>query len=82
MVDFQVNFIVILVFLLIKTAQTNYGMKNSDYARYRLYCSRKINKLRNSMNFKYGTKSKYIKRDILEERPNDCKIIQIALFQC
>jgi signal recognition particle subunit SRP68 len=68
------------VFLLAKTAQNSYGIKNSDYERYRRYCAKKIEKLRKSMGIKYGTKTKFIKKDIIKEKQNDSKILQIALF--
>lgn len=43
---FSSNSLLILVFLLAKTAQQAYGVKTGDYARYRRYCSRKVLKLR------------------------------------
>jgi signal recognition particle subunit SRP68 len=69
-----------LVFLLIKTTQASYGVKNGDYYRYRRYCSRKVLKLRKTINYKYGTKNKHIKKDIASEKGNDKKILQILLF--
>ena len=35
-----------LVFLLVKSAQHAYGVRTGDYARYRRYCNRKVDKLR------------------------------------
>lgn len=32
------------------------------------------------MNYKLGTKTKFIKKDIIKDRHNDSKILQIALF--
>jgi hypothetical protein len=32
------------------------------------------------MSFKFGNKTKFIKKDIIKEKINDHKILQIALF--
>lgn len=66
--------------MLTKTAQNAYGIKGADYARYRRYCNHKILKLRHSMGVKLGNKSKFIRRNIVKEKPNDSKILQIVLF--
>ena len=54
------------VFLLTKTAQNSFGLKNGDYARYRRYCSNKVLKLRHRMGVKFGTKMKFIRKDLLK----------------
>lgn len=69
-----------LVFLLTKTAQNAYGMKNGDYSRYRRYCSHKVFKLRQSLGLKLGNKTKFIRKDLVKEKPNDSKTLQILLF--
>lgn len=48
--------------------------------RYRRYCTRKINKLRKLMDYKYGNRTKFIKKDITADRPDDKRILQIAMF--
>ena len=63
-----------------KSAQNNYGVKNGDYARYRNYCSRKIQKLRKAMNIKYGNRTKFVRRDIINDHYNDNRVLQVLLF--
>lgn len=53
-----------IVFLLAKSAQNSYGVKNGDYLRYRRYCTRKIDKIRATMNYKYGNRTRFNKKDI------------------
>lgn len=69
-----------LVFLLIKTAQNSFGLKNGDYTRYRNYCAHKVHKLRHNLGIKFGTKFKFIKKDLAKEYAHDSKILQIFLF--
>jgi hypothetical protein len=35
---------------------------------YRRYCTRKINKLRKAMDYKYGSRTKFIKKDISSDK--------------
>jgi signal recognition particle subunit SRP68 len=55
-------------------------MKNGDYARYRLYCSHKVFKLRQSLGLKLGNKTKFIRKDFVKEKPNESKTLQLLLF--
>ena len=48
--------------------------------RYRRYCTRKVDKLRSVINFKYGNRTKFNKKDVVEEKSNDKRSLQIALF--
>jgi signal recognition particle subunit SRP68 len=68
------------VFLLIKSAQNAYGLKSGDYGRYRRYCGHKVIKLRHSLGIKHGSKTKFVKRDYLKERPTESKTLQVLLF--
>ncbi len=34
------------------------------------------------MGIKYGTKTKFIKKDIMKEKSNDIKTLQVALYNC
>lgn len=71
-----------IVFLIAKNAQNSYGVKTGDYMRYRRYCTRKVNKLRKAMDYKYGSRTKFVKKDITADRPDDKRILQIAMFSC
>jgi hypothetical protein len=59
-----------------------FGVKNGDYMRYRKYSSRKVEKLRHAMQYKLGNRTKFIKKDVTVDRPDDKRVLQIALFSC
>lgn len=44
-------FLLILVLQVVKQAGSEHGLKHSDYLRYRAYCTRRIKRLRKSLNF-------------------------------
>ena len=48
--------------------------------RYRKYCSAKIIKIRKAINYKFGTKTKFLKKDIVKDNINDKRILDIALY--
>lgn len=50
--------------------------------RYRRYCTSKINKIRKVMDYKYGNRTKFAKKDITVDRAEDKKILQVALLTC
>ena len=60
-----------------KSSQNTYGIKNGHYLRYRIYCTRKIDKLRININFKYGNSTKFNKKDVVEQKGNDKRALQI-----
>ena len=39
---------------IIKESQAQNGLRHNDYQRYRQYCSRRLHRLRRSLNFKHG----------------------------
>lgn len=53
-----------LVFLIAKNSQNSFGVKVGDYMRYRRYCTRKVEKLRKTMEYKYGNRTKFVKKDV------------------
>lgn len=69
-----------IVFLIAKNSQNSFGVKTGDYMRYRRYCTRKVNKLRKVMEYKYGNRTKFIKKDITIDKSEDKRVLQIALF--
>lgn len=50
--------------------------------RYRRYCTRKVDKLRKGMDYKYGNRTKFVKKDIMADKQTDKKILQVGLFMC
>ena len=71
-----------IVFLLAKSAQHAYGVRTGDYTRYRKYCTTKIAKLREGMQFKYGNRTKFNRKDITEDKADDKRVLQVALYTC
>lgn len=63
----------------VKAAQTQNGLRHSDYLRYRRYCAKKLRRLRMKLNFKFG-RGKYIKKDIPEDLYNDPKGLLLLLY--
>ncbi|KNC69310.1 hypothetical protein SARC_18179, partial [Sphaeroforma arctica JP610] len=49
----------------VKRAHAHHGLRHDDYNRYRLYCSRRIHRLRKVLNLTHG-KKKFSKRDITD----------------
>jgi hypothetical protein len=41
---------------------------------------RKIRKIRKAINYKLGTKNKFIKKDIVRDNQNDKRVLEIALW--
>lgn len=64
-----------IVFSILKKSHNNYGIKNGDYCRYRIYCGRKIRKIRKTINFKLGTKNKFLKKDITRDIQSDKRVL-------
>ncbi|KAL4429755.1 hypothetical protein ABPG74_004392 [Tetrahymena malaccensis] len=64
---------------IIKTSQSQNGLKHSDFQRYRKYCGHKVYKLRKLMKFSH--EKKYQKKQIHIERLNDPKMLQVLLFK-
>lgn len=57
------------------------GIKAGDYQHYRNYCISKIKKIRRGMNFRFSTpKTKFTKKVIEDERPDDSRVLQVLLF--
>lgn len=63
---------------LIKGAQAQNGLRHNDYQRYRGYCSRRLHRLRRSVNFKHG-KKRYQKKDLTAEAVTDERFLHIPL---
>ncbi len=68
--------------MIVKNSQNSFGVKTGDYMRYRRYCTRKIEKLRKAMQYKYGNRTKFIKKDVTVDKSDDKRVLQIALFSC
>lgn len=65
----------------IKEAQQQHGLRHGDYQRYRQYCARRLKRVRNSLNFKLGTRHGYKGKKITEEMCTDSKYLHILLIE-
>lgn len=67
------------VLQLIKTAQSQHGLRHSDYTRYRRYCSARLRRLYKSLKFMHG-RGKYTRRAITESTVTDVRFLHIVLY--
>ncbi|OUC41779.1 hypothetical protein D917_03162 [Trichinella nativa] len=67
---------------IIKEAQQQHGLRHGDYLRYRQYCSRKLQRVRKSMNVTCIHKPRTFQyRKFSAENLTDAKYITIPLFE-
>ncbi|XP_053694455.1 signal recognition particle subunit SRP68 [Sabethes cyaneus] len=68
----------------IKDLQQQHGLRHGDYQRYRGYCSRRVKRLRKTLNLPQGDKRHFRKRDVtlanLERDNSDERFIHIPLM--
>lgn len=68
----------------IKDLQLQHGLRHGDYQRYRGYCSRRVKRLRKTLNLPQGDKRHFKKRDVtlanLERENSDERFIHIPLM--
>lgn len=65
----------------IRESQQQHGLRHGDYERYRSYCSRRLHRLRKTLNFKCGNTRRFQKREVTVDDLNDSKFLLIPLFQ-
>lgn len=65
----------------IKESQQQHGLRHGDYDRYRSYCSRRLHRLRKTLNFKCGNTRRFQKKEVTVDDLNDAKFLLIPLFQ-
>ncbi|KAJ4751142.1 Signal recognition particle subunit SRP68 [Rhynchospora pubera] len=71
---FQIN-----VLQLLKSAQMQHGLRHSDYARYRKYCTARLRRLYKSLKFLHG-RGKFTRRSITEATVIDVRYLHIVLY--
>lgn len=73
-----------IVLPLIKAAQQQHGLRHGDYQRYRIYCGRRIRRLRKSLKYPQGDRRHFKKREItiaqLSGKHADVRYIHIVLM--
>lgn len=68
------------VLQLIKEQHAQHGLRHGDYQRYRGYCSRRLRRLRKTLNFTQFSKHRFQKKKVTKELITDAKFLQIPLM--
>eukprot|EP00808_Paulinella_micropora_P019643 g12718.t1 len=63
---------------LIKTSQIENGMRHNDYGAYRLYCGRRLDRLRKTLKFQHGRNFK--KRKLDESKVTSSLFLTLPLY--
>ncbi|XP_065186896.1 signal recognition particle subunit SRP68-like [Sycon ciliatum] len=68
------------ILLIIKDSQAQHGLRHNDYSRYRAYCARRIHRIRKSLHFQHGHKSRYNPKKITVEKVTDVRYLHLVLM--
>jgi len=68
------------VLQVIKEQHAQHGLRHGDYQRYRGYCSRRLRRLRKTLNFTQFSKHRFQKKKVTKEIITDAKFLQIPLM--
>eukprot|EP01129_Flabellula_baltica_P015626 TRINITY_DN8024_c0_g1_i1.p1 TRINITY_DN8024_c0_g1~~TRINITY_DN8024_c0_g1_i1.p1 ORF type:complete len:556 (+),score=133.77 TRINITY_DN8024_c0_g1_i1:28-1668(+) len=63
----------------IKNAQVRHGLLQSDFLRYRKYCSNRVSRLRHGLGITHG-KKKYAKRNFTSDVVDDARYLELLLM--
>lgn len=70
----------IKILKLVKELQQQHGLRHSDYQRYRGYCSRKVRRLRKTLNLPPSDRHNFKKKTIIDDQHINDKSIAIPLM--
>lgn len=70
-----------IVLYIIKCAQNQHGLRHGDYQRYQQYVTRKIRRMRKSLRFQQGTRSRVVPKKLTPEMVTDARQIILAVFE-
>uniref|UniRef100_A0A183JST6 Signal recognition particle subunit SRP68 n=1 Tax=Schistosoma curassoni TaxID=6186 RepID=A0A183JST6_9TREM len=70
-----------LVLSLVKSAQQQHGLRHGDYQRYHQYISRKLRRMRKSLHFQQGNRSKVVPKKLTPDIVTDPRFIILAIFE-
>ncbi|KAK3120121.1 hypothetical protein QOZ80_9AG0682020 [Eleusine coracana subsp. coracana] len=73
-VRFSIN-----VLELMREAQMQHGLRQSDYTRYRRYCSARLRRLYKSLKFLHG-RGRYTRRNITEATVTDVRFLHVVFY--
>jgi len=63
----------------VRDSQSQYGLRNDDYTRYRQYCCRRLRRIRKSVKFLHG-KGHYKKKTLESKNVKNDRCLSIPLF--
>ncbi|KAH9591576.1 signal recognition particle subunit srp68 [Schistosoma haematobium] len=69
------------VLSLVKSAQQQHGLRHGDYQRYHQYISRKLRRMRKSLHFQQGNRSKVVPKKLTPDIVTDPRFIILAIFE-
>ncbi|VDM31680.1 unnamed protein product [Hydatigera taeniaeformis] len=70
-----------LVLYITKCAQNQHGLRHGDYQRYRQYVARKIRRMRKSLRFQQGNRSRVAPKKLTPEIVTDARYLVLAVFE-
>uniref|UniRef100_A0A8C0IA97 Signal recognition particle subunit SRP68 n=1 Tax=Bubo bubo TaxID=30461 RepID=A0A8C0IA97_BUBBB len=70
----------ITVLQIVKESQQQHGLRHGDFQRYRGYCSRRLRRLRKTLNFKMGNRHKFTGKKVTEEILSDNRYLLLILM--
>ncbi|KAF6767914.1 hypothetical protein AHF37_05170, partial [Paragonimus kellicotti] len=69
------------VLAIIKAAQQQHGLRHGDYQRYHQYVTRKLRRMRKSLHFQQGTRSKVVPKRLTPDMVTDPRFIVLKVFE-
>lgn len=70
-----------IVLYIIKSAQNQHGLRHGDYQRYQAYVTRRLRRMRKSLRFQQGTRSRVVPKKLTPEMITEARHLLIAVFQ-
>lgn len=67
------------VLQLLKSSQTQHGLRHRDYTRYRRYCTARLRRLYKSLKFTHG-RGKFTRRAITESTVTEVRFLHVVLY--
>ncbi|GAA49270.1 signal recognition particle subunit SRP68 [Clonorchis sinensis] len=69
------------VLALVKAAQQQHGLRHGDYQRYHQYVSRKLRRMRKSLHFQQGNRSKVLPKKLTSDMVTDPRFLLLKVFE-
>ncbi|CAL8105455.1 unnamed protein product [Calicophoron daubneyi] len=69
------------IIALVKSAQQQHGLRHGDYQRYHQYITRKLRRMRKSLHFQQGNRSKVTPKRLTADMIVDARFIVLKIFE-